>query len=62
MNKVRHWLGSLKRKHSVYRLNEKGELEYTLFMETPETSMAKHVEAVFTKDEALRDIQGSNSP
>ncbi|CAG9762085.1 unnamed protein product [Ceutorhynchus assimilis] len=36
--------------HRCYRLNEKGELEYNLMMETPNTPLTKHVEAIYTKE------------
>ncbi|KAL1512546.1 hypothetical protein ABEB36_002127 [Hypothenemus hampei] len=33
-----------------YRLNEKGELEYTLLMETPQTPLTKHAEAIYRRE------------
>ncbi|ERL92339.1 peroxynitrite isomerase THAP4 [Dendroctonus ponderosae] len=36
--------------HRCYRLNDKGELEYTLLMETPQTPLTLHVEAVYRKE------------
>lgn len=34
----------------IIRLNDKGELEYTLLMETPQTPLTMHVEAVYRKE------------
>ncbi|XP_049820025.1 peroxynitrite isomerase THAP4-like [Aethina tumida] len=41
----------VKKMMRCYRLNDKGELEYTMFMETTATPMTQHLDVLFKKEE-----------